>query len=45
MTPAGFTATTTLIRSDYGLGMFAPYVSDEVKIEISIEAISGRTAS
>lgn len=42
---AGFTATTTLIRSEYGLGMFAPYVSDEVKIEISVEAIAGRTAS
>ena len=39
---AGFTATTTLVRSDYGLGMFAPFVSDEVEIEISIEAIAGR---
>lgn len=36
---AGFSATTTLIRSDYNLGMFAPYVSDEVKVEISIEAM------
>ena len=36
---AGFSATTTLIRSDYGLGMFAPYVSDEVKVDISIEAM------
>lgn len=35
---AGFTATTTLIRSDYNLGMFAPYVSDEVQVQISIEA-------
>ncbi|MBT9384239.1 YceI family protein [Pseudooceanicola sp. CBS1P-1] len=35
---AGFNATTTLIRSDYNLGMYAPYVSDEVKLEISIEA-------
>lgn len=39
---AGFTAKTTLLRSDYGLGMFAPYVSDEVEIEISVEAIAGR---
>ncbi len=35
---AGFSATTTLLRSDYGLDMFAPYVSDEVAVEISIEA-------
>ena len=36
---AGFNATTTLLRSDYGLGMFAPYVSDEVALNISIEAM------
>ena len=35
---AGFSATTTLIRSDYNLGMFAPYVSDEVQLMISVEA-------
>lgn len=35
---AGFDATTTLLRSDYGLGAFAPAVSDEVKVMISIEA-------
>ena len=35
---AGFSATTTLIRSDYNLGQFAPYVSDEVALQISIEA-------
>ena len=35
---AGFNATTTLIRSDYNLGMFAPYVSDEVVLNISVEA-------
>ena len=35
---AGFDATTSVLRSDFGLGMFAPYVSDEVKIHISIEA-------
>ena len=42
---AGFTATTTIVRSEYGLGMYAPFVSDEVKIDISIEAIAGRTDS
>ena len=35
---AGFDATTTLMRSDYGLGAFAPAVGDEVKVMISIEA-------
>lgn len=36
---AGFDATTTLIRSDFDLGMFAPFVGDEVAINISIEAM------
>lgn len=36
---AGFDATTTLKRSDFGLGAFAPAVSDEVQIEISVEAL------
>lgn len=35
---AGFDATTTLVRSDFGLGQFAPFVSDEVQVRISIEA-------
>lgn len=35
---AGFDATTTLIRSDYDLGLFAPYVGDEVTVQISVEA-------
>ena len=34
----GFTGETVIKRSDYNLGMFAPYVSDEVTIQISIEA-------
>lgn len=36
---AGFNATATIVRSDFGLGMFAPYVSDEVDLMISIEAM------
>jgi polyisoprenoid-binding protein YceI len=36
---AGFDATTTLIRSDFGLGLAAPFVSDEVDVRISIEAM------
>lgn len=35
---AGFDATTTLLRSDYGLAYAAPAVSDEVEVMISIEA-------
>lgn len=36
---AGFSATTKVMRSDYGLGQFAPFVGDEVEIQISIEAM------
>ncbi|WP_386681372.1 YceI family protein [Loktanella sp. R86503] len=36
---AGFDATTTLLRSDYNVGQFAPFVSDEVNVKISIEAM------
>ncbi|GAA6162520.1 YceI family protein [Pelagimonas sp. KU-00592-HH] len=35
---AGFDATTTVVRSEFGLGKFAPFVSDEVQLMISIEA-------
>lgn len=34
----GFDATTSVVRSEFGLGLAAPFVSDEVKIMISIEA-------
>lgn len=34
---AGFDATTTLIRSDFKLGKFAPAIGDEVELMISIE--------
>lgn len=34
---AGFDATATLIRSDFNLGKFAPFVSDEVELLISVE--------
>ncbi|UWR21059.1 YceI family protein [Sulfitobacter sp. S190] len=36
---AGFDATTTLLRSDFNVGAFAPNVSDEVDVTISIEAM------
>ncbi len=35
----GFDATTTLLRSDFDMGMFAPYVGDEVQVNISLEAM------
>ena len=35
----GFDATTTIKRSDFGVGMFAPNVSDEVHIRITTEAV------
>ena len=35
---AGFDATATVLRSDFGLEKFAPNVSDEVQVMISIEA-------
>lgn len=34
----GFDAETTLKRSDFDLGAFAPAVGDEIEIEISVEA-------
>ena len=34
---AGFDATTTIKRTDFGLGLYAPNVSDDVKITISVE--------
>ncbi|MHA6323542.1 YceI family protein [Roseivivax sp. CAU 1753] len=39
----GFDATTTVLRSDYNVGAFAPYVSDEVQVMISIEAMKSDT--
>lgn len=35
---AGFDASTTLKRSDFGVGAYAPAVSDEVSILITLEA-------
>jgi len=35
---AGFDAMTTIKRSDYGLGAYAPAVSDEVRLRITTEA-------
>lgn len=35
---AGFDATTKILRSDFGLDLYAPAVSDAVEVMISIEA-------
>jgi polyisoprenoid-binding protein YceI len=35
---AGFSATTTVKRSDFGMGAYVPNVGDEVKIDIEAEA-------
>ncbi|MEM1409972.1 MAG: YceI family protein [Pseudomonadota bacterium] len=36
----GFTGTTQILRSDFGAGAFAPFVSDEVEVTIEIEAMA-----
>jgi polyisoprenoid-binding protein YceI len=35
---AGFDATASIKRSDFGIGQYAPNVSDEVRIDITVEA-------
>ncbi len=35
----GFDATTTLKRSDFGLGKFVPQVSDEIQMRITSQAV------
>ncbi len=39
MEVAGFSATTTLLRSDFGVGMLAPMVGDEVSLIIETELL------
>ncbi|UWQ23054.1 YceI family protein [Jannaschia sp. W003] len=34
----GFDATATLRRSDFDAGRFAPFISDEIEVRISVEA-------
>ena len=36
----GANAFTTIKRSEFGAGKFAPYVGDEVRIDIAIEAVA-----
>lgn len=42
---AGFGATTTIKRSDFGLGKYAPNVSDEVVLTITTEAVVPKPAA
>lgn len=42
---AGFAATTTIKRSDFGLGKYAPNVSDEVVLSITTEAVVPKPAA
>ena len=37
-TTVGFEATGTIKRSEFGIGQYAPNVSDEVRIDITVEA-------
>jgi polyisoprenoid-binding protein YceI len=39
---AGFDATTTLKRSDFGIKAYVPMVSDDIKIHITSEAIDAK---
>jgi polyisoprenoid-binding protein YceI len=38
----GFDATTTLKRSDFGLGQYVPQVSDEIRIQIASQAVEAQ---
>src|SRR5262245_2786547 len=38
----GFEATTTLKRSDFGLGAFVPQVSDEIKLQLTSQGVEAK---
>lgn len=42
---AGFDATTTILRSDFGMARNVPHVSDEVRIRITTEAVVPKSAA
>lgn len=41
----GFDATATIKRSDYGLSVALPMVSDEVEVRITVEALEAKAAA
>ena len=45
MEVAGFSATTTLLRSDFGLDMLVPLVGDEVSLVIETELLRPMTST
>ena len=38
----GFEATTTLKRSDFGLGAYVPQVSDEIRMQITSQGVEAK---
>jgi polyisoprenoid-binding protein YceI len=38
----GFEATTTLKRSDFGLGAYVPQVSDEIRMQIISQGVEAK---
>jgi polyisoprenoid-binding protein YceI len=42
LSTVGFDATTTLRRSDFGLGAYVPQVGDEIEMRIIIEAVEAK---
>jgi polyisoprenoid-binding protein YceI len=38
----GFEATTTLKRSDFGLGAFVPQVSDEIRLQLTSQGVEAK---
>ncbi len=42
---AGFNATATIKRTDFGVGAYAPNVSDEVKLVITAEALDAKAVA
>lgn len=41
---AGFNATTTISRSEFGISKYAPAVSDEIQLHITVEATAAKAA-
>jgi polyisoprenoid-binding protein YceI len=45
MAAAGFDASTTIKRSDFGIAKYVPAVSDDIKIRITSETIDAKAAA
>ena len=42
LSTVGFEATTTLKRSDFGLGAFVPQVSDEIRLHVTSQGVEAK---